>query len=504
MRALKRFLLLFIGMGALFALFYPVENWLADRAMVEHLDWLKSKGESFDASPFDPRKLADADNAALAPCFECFYQMTPGEGKRQWVMEDLDEIPESLPVPQKEALEGWLKLKHGVAVLKRFPKLKDGPIDFDAALQVAQEEYDLKFSDAADSMMPAEFSKTAPSSLVAFSEFFRQFAPLLNQLKEASKRQDCRWPSKDQPNGGSPANEVAFLIHKALAMEARLALLRKESDKALESTLAQVRFAAFPSPQNDLVGGLMQTGLIGSSGSLLEECLGANLWKDDEWQAIADSLPRRSPASDFKECLRGSRAKDAAYFASKSWNEMVAPEGRELYPRPSRYYFYGPSGWKTRNLISFSMQAQTMIDLMGDSQMFPAPKLLAMMDPPTRVSPHNFMAKVNRAGYVKLMAMIFSAYDKFQLISVAVAVQRFRLKYKKLPDQLEEIVPGFMPELPHSYFDARAPSYRLLPNGSFNLWFFGIDGDDDGGLVPAKAIGGEDGDLVVSPVLISN
>jgi hypothetical protein len=71
--------------------------------------------------------------------------------------------------------------------------------------------------------------------------------------------------------------------------------------------------------------------------------------------------------------------------------------------------------------------------------------------------------------------------DTFSLCSAATALQRFKIHAGEFPKSLDQLVPTFLPALSKSYFDGRAPSFQIEPNGQFKLWHFGIDGDDDGG-----------------------
>jgi hypothetical protein len=98
----------------------------------------------------------------------------------------------------------------------------------------------------------------------------------------------------------------------------------------------------------------------------------------------------------------------------------------------------------------------------------------------------------------KLFRDISVGYDETQLGSVAIALERFRIKHGAFPATLNEVVPEFLPALPHSYIDARVPSYELTAPDRFKIWFFGPDGDDDKGRSKQDSQDRDDNDFDIS------
>jgi len=67
------------------------------------------------------------------------------------------------------------------------------------------------------------------------------------------------------------------------------------------------------------------------------------------------------------------------------------------------------------------------------------------------------------------------------LMIAAIALQRFQLRYGKLPPDLESLAPEFLTAVPVDYMNGQPLHYRLEPDGSFRLYSMGEDGKDDGG-----------------------
>jgi hypothetical protein len=69
---------------------------------------------------------------------------------------------------------------------------------------------------------------------------------------------------------------------------------------------------------------------------------------------------------------------------------------------------------------------------------------------------------------------------RLQVAAVALAVERFRLANNGLPEQLADLVPRFLPEIPADPYDGQPLRYRKLSPG-FVIYSIGTDGLDDGG-----------------------
>jgi hypothetical protein len=67
------------------------------------------------------------------------------------------------------------------------------------------------------------------------------------------------------------------------------------------------------------------------------------------------------------------------------------------------------------------------------------------------------------------------------LLLAAIALQRYQLRYGKLPPDLESLVPEFLTAVPVDYMNGQLLHYRVESDRSFRLYSVGLDGKDDGG-----------------------
>lgn len=81
-------------------------------------------------------------------------------------------------------------------------------------------------------------------------------------------------------------------------------------------------------------------------------------------------------------------------------------------------------------------------------------------------------------------ARTFRAFDRTdaqrEVVKGMLAIQAFRSKYGRLPKNIEDAVPEFLPKTPLDPYTGKPLAYKLTPGG-YLLYSFGPDQDDDGG-----------------------
>jgi len=63
----------------------------------------------------------------------------------------------------------------------------------------------------------------------------------------------------------------------------------------------------------------------------------------------------------------------------------------------------------------------------------------------------------------------------------SIALQRYRLRFGKFPENLETLVPRFLVSVPKDCMNGQSLSYHLKSDGNFTLYSVGSNGLDDGG-----------------------
>jgi hypothetical protein len=75
----------------------------------------------------------------------------------------------------------------------------------------------------------------------------------------------------------------------------------------------------------------------------------------------------------------------------------------------------------------------------------------------------------------------------------AIALKRFAIVHRRLPERLEELVPRFLDSVPIDWYDGKPLRYERGNDGTFKLWSVGQDGLDDGAKIfdPKKSWDGD-------------
>lgn len=74
-----------------------------------------------------------------------------------------------------------------------------------------------------------------------------------------------------------------------------------------------------------------------------------------------------------------------------------------------------------------------------------------------------------------------NARTRHAALLTAIAIERFRLRERRLPEKLEELVPAYLAQVPHDPEDDKPLRYRKLKRG-YVVYGLGADGQDNGGL----------------------
>lgn len=81
------------------------------------------------------------------------------------------------------------------------------------------------------------------------------------------------------------------------------------------------------------------------------------------------------------------------------------------------------------------------------------------------------------------MALVVAAAQtaRFELADAAIAAKRYQMRHGRWPDGLEQLVPEFLPQVPHDPFDGK-PLRCVCDGGRCVVYSIGSDGVDGGGV----------------------
>jgi len=223
----------------------------------------------------------------------------------------------------------------------------------------------------------------------------------------------------------------------------------------------------------------------------LERSLAAGGFSDTELSRLLTAFVCAERTNLMARALSGERAMAIPNFrvsraemgrlerwASLAGDGTELPSGPPLPgPQPQ---FVRVTGVFERDLNFYLRCMETNISLAS----LPPPRSLAL----TNVVGQSLEA---RRKYYIMSGMFLSALDRLtmreadglarlRVAQAALAVERFRLANGRLPKELNELIPSFLPVVPTDPFDGARLRYKLRPKG-YVVYSVGADGRDDDG-----------------------
>lgn len=476
-RSAKRLLLF----GAVLGVLYGIENWRGNRYFDDHVASLKSRGESLKLEEIFPpaKRLRDEDNVAFAPVFDRFYIKDPASGARRWALDDLKLVPIDLPQQQREAIADWNKAIIAISSIS-------GKSCYPAELAI-----EIKSAGKGEGMRKKRklhkdegsgagllTDGESPESVIA--KFQESHSGFLNELKVAAQRSGCGWPELGLSEYLPQGITIGQNCMRAMSRACLLALAQNQSDEAFLFCRALIRFAKSERTPGSYFSCTYRISGLGMISKLLMAGISAPSWTAHQLAEIQSLLPEADIADGLVEELREGRARLANQWHSSSWIDyeiQIMPCGGSGPEFMNLLFYIGPRGWHQRNRVLHSEMTQRRIDFIRAGKPLSELKSIGFPD-------QGFFYKLfalDDGSERSTCIQSAQSLDTFSLCSAAIALQRFKIHAGEFPKSLDQLVPTFLPALPKSYFNGRTPSYRIEPSGQFRLWYFGLDGDDDGG-----------------------
>jgi hypothetical protein len=219
----------------------------------------------------------------------------------------------------------------------------------------------------------------------------------------------------------------------------------------------------------------------------LERCLNMNQLNESELAGMTLVFFEVEKTNLMERALIGERAMNIPYFrANLSDLDRVADALLTQTNQPP-YIPANPdgitrlSGFLERDLSFYLRTMETYISF-------------ASLSPPDSFGITNSEAKTYREikhKYYILSAMLLPALSKALIheaeafacvreANIALAIERFRLAHGRLPENLNELIPQFLPTVPSDPFNGAPLRYHRLAKG-YVIYSIGADGHDDGG-----------------------
>jgi len=343
--------------------------------------------------------------------------------------------------------------------------------------------------------LPPRGQRMATNEAALLSEYVEMNAGALAKAREGLSLSKSRYPIDLSPGA------FALLPHlrplKTLAQTANFSVqVSLEAGRyaaADESIGTIVHLARTLDNEPILTSQLVRAAILNIAVTSLERRLAFGQCNESELVSLMDAFRSSQQSNLMARALIGERAMAIPYFRmSRAEMERLArndEDGNE--EKPSGPPLSGPpptflrvTGLFERDLNFFLRVMETTIYALSQ----PPPKTLEFTN-----SFEQSVLAARRKYYVLSSLFLPSltktaikdaqVFARSRLAVAAIGVERFRLAKGNLPEDLRELVPGFLPSVPIDPFDGAPIRYRRLTKG-YVVYSIGSDGHDDGGKEP--------------------
>lgn len=372
----------------------------------------------------------------------------------------------------------------------RVPDSSNAAIPLVKAFELLKTFPDARSNRIAKIRLPERGKKWSPEEQDLVAEYVAMNAEALALAREAVQRPQCRYPIALSYGLMTDTPHLAGLKELTRIASYR-AFLSAEQGRAPDWTQdirLILQLACTLEKEPLLISQLLRHSLIELAAHTTERCLGVADAGDDLGTLIyAFEMVENTNALWL--ALVGERASAIPVFRL-SWAEMKriganaeggSPQSKPppLAGQPNPLFWL--SGLFERELNFFLQAMETNIALAA----LPPPASLVvtnLADEFTKLAKrrHYILSGLLLPTFWNAIIRTAGSFARIRLVRTALAIERFRAEHNRLPESLDELVPGLLPAVPADPFDGAPLRYRKLEKG-YVVYSVDRDGQDDGG-----------------------
>jgi len=308
----------------------------------------------------------------------------------------------------------------------------------------------------------------------------------LAQAGEAVKFPRCRYPMDLSWGAATLLPHLAKL--KAMSRAAEFQSLLDTNESSFDiSTIIGMAHTLDDEPV--VISKLVRIAMLNMAEITLERRLTVGTLDDAKMKHLSELFAEAAKTNQMANGLIGERAAFMRYFRmSYAEIKKLADDSDENSseqsgpPLPgSQPFIFRLTGFFERDQRFYLQAMETNISL---AEIFPR-KISTITNIEEQIS------QTSRHNYYILSSMLLPALGntiikeanslaQVRSAQTALAVERFRLAYGKLPEKLDGLVPQFLSAVPTDPFDGQPLRYHLLEKG-YVIYSIGSDGEDNGG-----------------------
>ncbi len=284
-------------------------------------------------------------------------------------------------------------------------------------------------------------------------------------------------------------------LARELSLDALYWTLADNTAEAAASLRAIFPIAESLSEEPHMISQLIRHGIYSSAAGAIETTMNRGLLLDTDLARISEAIDLALPTPDEPLMLRRGIIGESVLNLAL----IGTPQAQGLFPSSPAaegYAFLGTFNEimnpPTANRIVLATHYERNIRASSEGLQFFKPRA------------EKWALEMHKVGFVAPWAMLASYVGShaqgerkvrmlLEVTRTGLAVERFRLAHGSLPENLEELVPVFLPLIPEdAYAKPGQPiRYRYTDEGEFVVYSLGPDKEDDLGEEAKRSYGGD-------------
>jgi hypothetical protein len=477
---MKKFLRIsgFIALAllTLVALGYAVENWRGSRAWSAEQARIRESGEPLVWPDLLPPAPSPERNFAAIPLYQGLFDYevvrdAKGRTRHQW---------KGGPVSTR------------IMETFRLPNPPKSPAKAEASRTPALDlEETLALFEGSTNYPPITPSGKPAQDILRLLESRKE---AFDQLREAAARPECRFGIRYEDNVEALLPHLATLKAAASLLRIR-AIARLETGErtaAADDILLILRLGEAAGSDPILISMLVRIAIQSIATSAVWQGWQLDQWKPEDYQRFQTAFAAFNPREAMVDSLRAERIFSTSLVdllkqdPSRYLQATGLTDSQSSPTLPLRLF---PGGWLRFNQVTIS---RCLDGIAQQVRTHPATAALSTIPDPAKTKdfgsfPHSFMARMLVPAVSKSVGKVDRTQVNILLVTTACAIERFRADNNgKLPPTLASLVPAYLATVPIDPMSGKPLVYKAGEAGDFELYSFGLDGQDDGG---AGAIG---------------
>jgi hypothetical protein len=314
-----------------------------------------------------------------------------------------------------------------------------------------------------------------PEEMDAAREFIEANRAMYDLLHQAGQIPDCAYPRDFSSVSNMYLSNLSD-IKKAAQSQALAALYyaqQGQNQQAYDHIRDAIRLCESLSREPFLIDHLVQIALAALSASTIEDCLNYTTFSVEQLQDLQSQFERLRGKFDIKKAYAGEICFQLEYCADP-YNPGTA------MANTAQTRLFRMSGLFERNILRSieSTQELMAVDELPVGQR--VPRAEAIEQELEDLNFLYFLTKISTPSMSKVYKITLRVRSGVDGTITVLAIERYRLAEKKLPETLADLVPAYLPEVYVDPFDGKPLKYRQDDPG-YRVWGVGEDGIDNGG-----------------------